>query len=211
MRLGLIADVHADPRALEGALRGLDAEGVDLTLCAGDLVGYGGQPDAAVALVRDRGIPCVRGNHDRWALERRQVIGPRGWKPAVLTDDTWAFLESLPDRALHRWAGRSLAVHHGSPAGDTEYVSPYKPLPDSVERFWESGEAEVLVLGHTHIPMIVRGPRGTIINPGSVVGVPGVQTSYSFAVVDPDELAVRILDIRTGREIRRDPVFLDDA
>ena len=28
MRLGLIADVHADPRALEGALRGLDSHGV---------------------------------------------------------------------------------------------------------------------------------------------------------------------------------------
>src|SRR5438309_1413840 len=120
MRLGLIADVHADPRALEGALRGLDAHGVDLILCAGDLVGYGNQPDAAVALLRDRAIPCVRGNHDRWALERRQVIGPRGWKPAALADDTWAFLETLPASALHRWAGRSLAVHHGSPAGDTE-------------------------------------------------------------------------------------------
>jgi hypothetical protein len=56
--------------------------------------------------------------------------------------------------------------------------------------------------------MIDRGPSGTVINPGSVLGVPGVQTSYSFAVVDPDILAFRLFDIRTGREIRRDPVFL---
>jgi predicted phosphodiesterase len=57
--------------------------------------------------------------------------------------------------------------------------------------------------------MVIREPRGTIINPGSVSGVLGVPTSYSFAVVDLDGLAVRIFDIRTGREIRRDPVFLD--
>jgi putative phosphoesterase len=208
MRLGLIADVHADPRALEGALRGLDAHGVDQVVCAGDLVGYGDEPDAAVALLRDRAIPCVRGNHDRWALERRRVLGPRGWKPAVLRDATWDFLGALPASDRRVWAGRVLAIHHGSPASDTECVTPYRPLPASVERSWEAGEARVLILGHTHLPMIVRGPRGTVINPGSVLGVPGVPTSYSFAVVDPEELAFRLFDIRTGREIRRDPVFL---
>jgi predicted phosphodiesterase len=208
MRLGLIADVHADPRALEGALRGLDAHGVDRIVCAGDLVGYGDEPDAAVALLRDRAIACVRGNHDRWALERRRVLGPRGWKPAVLRDDTWDFLGALPAGDRRVWAGRVLAIHHGSPASDTESVTPYRPLPASVERSWEASEARVLILGHTHLPMIVRGPRGTVINPGSVLGVPGVPTSYSFAVVDPEELAFRLFDIRTGREIRRDPVFL---
>jgi putative phosphoesterase len=208
MRLGLLADIHADPRALEGALRGLEAHGVERTVCAGDLVGYGDQPDAAVALIRERAIPCIRGNHDRWALERRQVIGPRGWKPAALSDDTWEFLDSLPTSDRLDWDGRVVAIYHGSPESDLEFVSPYKPLPESIERFWTQGEAQVLILGHTHIPMIHREPRGTIINPGSVVGVPVVQTSYSFAIVDPEELAVRIFDIRTGREIRRDPVYL---
>jgi putative phosphoesterase len=208
MRLGLIADVHADPRALEDALRGLDSHGVDLILCAGDLVGYGDEPDAAVGLLRDRAIPCIRGNHDRWALERRQVLGPRGWKPAVLRDDTWEFLEALPASDRQVWAGRVLAVHHGSPASDTEYVTPYRPFPASVESFWAAREAQVLILGHTHIPMIGRGPCGTLINPGSVLRVPGVPTSYSFAVVDPEVLAVRFFDIRTGREIRRDPICL---
>ena len=51
-------------------------------------------------------------------------------------------------------------------------------------------------------------PRGTIINPGSVLGVPGIQTSYSFGVLEWDPLAVVIHDVRTGREIHRDPVFL---
>jgi putative phosphoesterase len=208
MRLGLIADVHADPRALEAALRGLDSHGVDQIHCAGDLVGYGDEPDAAVALLRDRAIPCIRGNHDRWALERRQVLGRRGWKPAVLRDETWEFLHALPASDRRIWDGRVLAVYHGSPASDTEYVTPYRPLPASVECFWATGDAQVLILGHTHIPMIDRGPYGTVINPGSVLRVPSVPTSYSFAVVDSGTFAVRLFDIRTGREIRRDPVLL---
>jgi predicted phosphodiesterase len=205
MRLGLIADIHADARALEDALRGLDSEGVDEILCAGDLVGYGDEPDAAVAILRDRGIPCVRGNHDRWALERRQVLGRRGWKPAVFCDDTWTFLHALPPCIRRVHAERVFAVYHGSPDSDTEYVTPYRPLPDCVERFWRSGDARVLVLGHTHIPMIDRGPDGTVINPGSILRVAGIPTSYTFAVLDPDILAFQVYDIRTGREIRRDP------
>jgi putative phosphoesterase len=207
MRLGLIADIHADPRALEAALRHLEALGVDQVLCAGDLVGYGSQPDAVASILRDRAIPCVRGNHDRWALERRQVIGPRGWRPAKLRDETWELLASLPFSRRIELPGRSLAVFHGSPADDTEYVSPYRAIPEALERFWSEGDCGVVVLGHTHLPMIDRGPRGTIINPGSVLGVPGVQTSYSFAVVEPETLDVRIFEVRTGREIRRDPLY----
>jgi putative phosphoesterase len=210
MRIALIADIHADIRALESALHWVDALGVDRTVCAGDYVGYGSQPDAVVALMRERAIPGIRGNHDRWALERKQVIGLRGWRPAELAAETWEYLESLPAELRVELGGRTLIIHHGSPESDTEYISPYKPAPASVERFRERGEAEVLVLGHTHIPMIDRDPRGTIINPGSILGVPGVQTSYSFAILDLETLAVRVHEVRTGREIRRDPVFLDD-
>jgi hypothetical protein len=39
--------------------------------------------------------------------------------------------------------------------------------------------------------------------------VPGVQTSYTFAVLDVPSLAVRIYEVRTGREIRRDPINLN--
>ncbi|HEV3168519.1 MAG TPA: metallophosphoesterase family protein [Isosphaeraceae bacterium] len=210
MKLGLIADIHADIRALEATLRWLDAMKVRQIVCAGDLVGYGTQADAAVALIRDRGIPSIRGNHDRWALERKQVIGLRGWRTAELTDDTWAFLATLPASRQLDLGGRLIEIHHGSPSSDTEFVSPYKPVPESVDKFWSESDAKVLILGHTHIPMIDRTPRGTIINPGSVMGVTGIQTSYSFGVVDLESLAVRIFEVRTGREIRRDPVFLAD-
>jgi hypothetical protein len=72
-----------------------------------------------------------------WALERRQLIGPRGWKTAVLRDDTWEFLNALPFLNQLAWAGQALTVYHGSPGSDTEYVTPYKPLPASVEHHWE--------------------------------------------------------------------------
>jgi putative phosphoesterase len=211
MRLGLISDIHADPRALEATLRHLDAWGISLIVCAGDLVGYGSQPDAAVELVRTRGIPCVRGNHDRWALERRQLIGPRGWRAADLSDETWDYLASLPAELHLEIDGRPVLIHHGSPAGDMEFVTPYKPMPPSIERLRTTTQDALVVLGHTHIPMVDRDPRATVVNPGSILGVPGIQTSYSFAIVEFDTLHVRFHEVRTGRETHRDPIFWVDA
>jgi putative phosphoesterase len=210
MRLGLIADIHADHRALDAALGHLDRLEVSTILCAGDVVGYGTHADDVVELLRARSIPCIRGNHDRWALERRQVIGLRGWRTASFRDATWEFLAALQPSLSVVLGGRRLTLFHGSPAGDTEYVTPYKPMPESIERFWEESTDDILVLGHTHIAMVQRNPQGMVLNPGSVLGVPGVQTSYSFAVVELDDLAVRWYEIRTGRVLRRDPIFLDD-
>jgi hypothetical protein len=56
--------------------------------------------------------------------------------------------------------------------------------------------------------MIARGPGGPVINPGSVLGVSGIPTSYSFAMVDSEILAFQLFDIRTGRETRCEPLFL---
>jgi putative phosphoesterase len=211
MQLGLIADIHGDYHALESTLRHLDDLGVATILCAGDVVGYGTEADDVVELLRERAIPCVRGNHDRWALEKGQVIGSQGWKGAVLRDATWEYLRTLPTNLHVACGGRPIAVYHGSPAGDTEYVTPYKPIPPSVDRFWAENDAEVLILGHSHIPMVERTPRGTIINPGSVLAVAGVQSSSSFAVVELAELSVRWHETRTGRELRRDPIFVEQA
>jgi predicted phosphodiesterase len=135
MKLGLIADIHGDIRALEEARGRLDALGVERVVCMGDLVGYGTEHDEAVALIRDRAIPCVRGNHDRWAVEKRQLLGLRGWRTTELLDDTWEFLENLPCSLRLECDGRILELYHGSPASDTEYITAYKAMPASVEQF----------------------------------------------------------------------------
>ena len=211
MRLGLIADIHADPRALEATLRHLEALGVDQIVCAGDLVGYGSEPDAVVALIRDRAIPCIRGNHDRWALERRQVIGLRGWKPAVLKRRHLG----VPPGTAGQPAGSSaadtvVAVHHGSPASDTEFVSPYKPLPASIERFWDGGRRRHPgpgALAHPHDrPRPAGHDHQPRLGPGRAGRPDVVQLRRGRA---RDRWRSLIHDVRTGREIHRDPVFLD--
>ncbi len=55
MKLGLIADVHADLDALQMALSRLKQAGVDSTICAGDLVEKGMDGDAVIDFLQSYG------------------------------------------------------------------------------------------------------------------------------------------------------------
>ena len=91
-RLAVISDVHADLHALRDALTQIDRLGCDQIVCCGDLVDYGKDPEETVALIREREIPCIRGNHERWALEP----AAQAKVPPTLTAATLDFLRSLP-------------------------------------------------------------------------------------------------------------------
>ncbi len=92
VRVASFTDVHADVHSLRAALQRIDTLRCDHVVCGGDLVDYGHFPSEAIALLRERGIPCVRGNHDRWAAsdmtlsgdERRWLLAlPRSWGSAT--------------------------------------------------------------------------------------------------------------------------------
>lgn len=68
-RFGLVADVHANLPALNAVLDALAGEGIDEIWCLGDVVGYGGDAEACVEIVRERCAGTVRGNHDAAAVE----------------------------------------------------------------------------------------------------------------------------------------------
>ncbi|RUL84915.1 YfcE family phosphodiesterase [Tautonia sociabilis] len=204
-RLGLISDVHGDPVGLELAWSHLMVMGADLIVCAGDLVGYGPFPDRVLAFVTDRRIPSIRGNHDRWALER----GPGepdefgGGTPAPETLEDLRALE--PSLVLER-EGKVVVVVHGSPRGDMEFITPRSHPPRILDALLATLGADVLVHGHTHRPMWYRSASGgLVVNPGSIVSVPVVESSRSFAMLDLKAMAVTFHDVESGRLLEVSP------
>jgi predicted phosphodiesterase len=102
-RFGLIADVHANLHALNAVLAALAEEGIEEIWCLGDVVGYGGDPEACVAIVRERCAGTVRGNHDAAAVETslRAGFNPHARvaierQAAILSRDALAWLGALP-------------------------------------------------------------------------------------------------------------------
>jgi predicted phosphodiesterase len=64
VRVAILSDIHANAAALEAILDHAAALGHDATWVAGDLVGYGPDPDAVVERLEGLGAICVMGNHD---------------------------------------------------------------------------------------------------------------------------------------------------
>lgn len=199
MKLGLISDIHGDPTALELAWSHLVVLGADRIVCAGDLVGYGPFPDRVSAFLREHAIAAVRGNHDRWALGR----GPGGrddFGGGTPSDETLEHLKSLPFH-LEVASGQTVAVVvHGSPRSDMEFVNRSTHAPDVLRDDLSQLSCNLLVGGHTHRPMWFRCPEGLVVNPGSVVSMPVVDSSRTFALVDLETLEVSFHDVESGRE-----------
>ena len=69
MRLAVITDIHGNAAALEAVLADIAARGADGTICLGDIASGAGWPRETVEMLQATGIPCIRGNHDRWISE----------------------------------------------------------------------------------------------------------------------------------------------
>jgi diadenosine tetraphosphatase ApaH/serine/threonine PP2A family protein phosphatase len=152
-RIGLIADVHSNLQALEAVLRFLDAEAVGEIWCLGDVVGYGGDPSACVALVRQRCAGTVRGNHDAAAVdpELREVFNPHAraaieGQAALLAVDELAWLAALP--AVIEMD--EVVLLHGSVVDPDGYGYVFGPA--DARRELEGLSARWGFYGHTHVP-----------------------------------------------------------
>jgi putative phosphoesterase len=165
-RLAIISDVHADLHALQDALEQIDGIGCDEIVCAGDLTDFGLFPEETLALLMARGIPCIRGNHDRWSTKE----GAPGWD---LSNVTATFLAQLPTRWETTIEGVRVAVHHGSPRGDMDGIDPEHIDLAMAQMLLRKADCDVLIVGHTHraFRLDVAGGR-SILHPAALLRDP---------------------------------------
>src|SRR6266542_7092219 len=99
MRVGIISDINANLTALVAVLA--DMPPVHGIVCCGDLVGYYDRPNEVCALVRERGIACIRGNHDAYVTgaltpnEANRAAFRTDWTRATLSENHLHWLEAL--------------------------------------------------------------------------------------------------------------------
>jgi putative phosphoesterase len=199
MKLGVISDIHGDAVGLELAWSHLTVMGAEQIVSAGDLAGYGPFPDRVVAFLREHNIPSVRGNHDRWALERGPGIADSfgGGTPGT---ETLAYLAALPaDMRLDLTI--PVCVFHGSPRSDMEFVNRHTHPPEVLRAYLTQQSCRIVILGHTHKPMCFRCPEGLVINPGSIVSIGQLDSSRTFALVDLNTENVSFHDVETGEPV----------
>jgi diadenosine tetraphosphatase ApaH/serine/threonine PP2A family protein phosphatase len=207
MRIAVLSDIHSNLVALDAVLAAAGV--VDAVWQLGDIVGYGPEPDAVVARLREIGAHGVRGNHDAAAVGELDVdefnVDARRameWTRSTIADDTRSWLAALPQR-LER---EDFLLVHGSPRDPTwEYVTTTPVARAGIAAMPTTGGLH----GHTHVPIafleedgrletmspgagsrLVLEGRRALVNPGSV-GQPrdGIPTA-SWLLLDTSDRSV---------------------
>ena len=211
MRILLVADIHANWPALQAI-----QESYDICLCLGDLVDYGLEPGACIDWVRKNAAVAVRGNHDHGVAQNVAVNGRTGFK--YLTGVTRPLSRQRLDPPDLRYLGQ-LPLTKLMTVDRTRYLlvhaSPRDPMdeyaPNDAE-FWQrrlqNVEADVVCVGHTHMPYVLEVGDKLVINPGSVGQPRDGDPRASYAIIEnfkvelkrveyPIEDAVRVIEEST--------------
>jgi predicted phosphodiesterase len=178
MRLLVVSDLHGNIEALRAVVAA--ERNVDHVLCIGDIVDYGPSPDETVSWVREQALATVRGNHDNAVafgedcrsapLFRRLSVETRKKTVPLLSAENLTYLQSLPVRRSVVARGVRLELLHAAP-GDPLF----QYLPASRVDDWREAAAEIdadlILVGHTHLPVVLDLGTRRVVNPGSV-GLP---------------------------------------
>ncbi len=188
MKLGVIADIHGDLEALQQAIACLSARQVDQIVCAGDLVNKGPKSVEVVNLIRSEKIDCIAGNHEREALEEGKF-----------DDSTSMFLSQLPLTLSYTIAGKQILVAHGAPWSDFVYIFPTTER-HVFKRITRETNADVVILGHTHLPLSAEVGSTLIYNPGSVCGTYSAG-SRTCGILSLPECSFEVITIADGKSM----------
>lgn len=165
-RVGAFSDIHGNLQALQKVLDCIAEKGVDLTVCCGDVVGYGANPNECIQLLRDKQIPTIAGNHDHAALSLIDVtyfndVAKRAiaWTREQLTPENEQFLRDLP---MTISVADMLFVHSSPQSPETwPYII---TMGDARQSFMHFGQ-RVCFIGHSHTPFIVENCEGKLACP----------------------------------------------
>ncbi len=157
MRTLIISDVHSNIEALTTVIADAEAGGaVGAIWCTGDLVGYGPDPVAVIALLRESKTIAVAGNHDlvacgQMGVEEFNPVAAEAalWTRDQLTPDEQAYLAGLP---LVHTEGAFTLVHGSLRHPDWEYLL----TPEQALDQFALQTTPHSIVGHSHLSFYVN-------------------------------------------------------
>lgn len=153
MRVAICSDIHGNRHAFEAVIAAAQAAEVEDMWCLGDLVGYGAEPDACVALADEHCSIVLAGNHDLAVtgglslqdFSRGAALAAR-WTRETISPETMAWLSELTP------AGSALGygLFHASPR---DPIWEYVLSGLTAELCFDSTDFRISFIGHSHVAL----------------------------------------------------------
>lgn len=206
MAIALISDIHANLHALDAVIRDIEDQACSEIICLGDVVGYGGDPEACVQRVRAVSSTVLLGNHDAVAAG---LLGDESFNEVargairatreLLSDFSLTYLASLP----HEKRDGDVHYTHAHPVASESWA--YIFVGESLENVFEQTDAWLMAIGHTHTPGIGTSshPVLELVRPGRFRMSPDERYVYNVGSVgQPRDRDVRATWARLDRAER---------
>ena len=166
MRFAIFGDIHANLEALEAVLADARANGCNLFVCLGDIVGYNANPHECLEIVRGLECPVVKGNHDEQAAISDSLDGfnplaeeALNWTREHLTPEDKQYLNDL---RLVRQV-RDFTIVHATLDTPHKWGYVFNQLDASASFSYQ--HTSVSFFGHTH-------PPRAYVRDGPVMSIP---------------------------------------
>lgn len=161
MKIGIVSDIHADPKALRRALE--DMPSTDVLLCPGDAVSEYRFCTETVEILQQANALCIQGNHELVLFGGRNPAYLKKCR-AMFPAEALDFLATAPvSRDLEFKGTKTLLVHASPWEPYDEYIYPGSAR---LARF-AALPYDLVCFGHTHVPLIHQAGNVTVVNPGS--------------------------------------------
>ncbi len=191
MRVAVLADIHGNLPALEAVLAEIERLDVDRIVLNGDIAGgpLAGKTLDRLAELGERAV-WVHGNGERGLVAGFDRAGDPTANQhdlevgRLLTRPQRDLVAGLPMTVTLEVAGLGTVLCcHATPRSDEEMLLVDSP-PDRYAAVLGGVDADVVVLGHTHMPFDRLFDRRRVVNPGSV-GMPYGHAGAAWALLGP--------------------------
>jgi len=209
MKYAVIADIHANLEALEVVLEDSRTQRCTDYCCVGDVVGYNANPKECLDIIREMGMPCVKGNHDEYCSTDEDLVGfnPHAaeavnWTRKQLSAEDRLWLKDMKYVRLVS----SFSMVHATLDGPQRWGYVFEKLAAAASFTYQN--TSVCFFGHTHVPVafvrdsMVRGGtyskfkvepgRKYFVNVGSVGQSRDGVAKATYVVYDLDEGTIEL-------------------
>jgi putative phosphoesterase len=173
----VLGDIHGNAHALKAALDAAKKQDCEVLLITGDLIGYYFMPNEVIELIKPWKKYIVRGNHEDMLVKARrnpdflsEIEKKYGsaikYTIDVLSQSDLDMLCNLPHPLDLKIDGIKILLCHGTPWDNDVYVYP-DAKTEVIDKCAQQCY-DIVILGHTHYPMLKLVGETQLLNPGSI-------------------------------------------
>lgn len=216
MQIAILSDIHSNVFALNAVKADMLSQGIEKAVLLGDLFGYYPWATETFRSLKEIDlVASIKGNHDVLVEQLTQVEenSPLYFEIAVANQtqlrlgapEALEWLNELTLESSFTIDGRNVRICHGTPDDPLEG----RYYPDNQNEYdWFPKNNSILMMGHTHHPIIKEFLGGVLFNPGSVGQPRDGNVNACYGIVDLE--SNRFSHRRVKYDVKKTAALLED-